>query len=282
MEIEGKVAWITGGTSGMGLATAKRLLAKGARVMVTARNAERGAAVAEELGENCLFVPADVTDSEAMQAAAAACVEKWGRLDILHSNAGGGGATWCLPMHPTEQSVAAMMSGAPGPLEWEYDNNGPAPLENYIEDIKINLIGAFDAARLAAWEMSKNEPNEKGERGVIVFTSSISATKRHSPGFNCGYSSGKAGLLGLTKEIASNLAPLGIRVNAIIPGYFETDIVKDMVFLKQPWMDAQIFPKTSGDPDNIAQMVEQIVENPFINNATIEVTAGFVGTGPQC
>lgn len=276
MIIKDKVVWITGGTSGMGLAAAKMLIENGAKVMITARNAERGAAVAEELGENCLFMRADVVNSEEMQAAVKAAIDKWGRLDVLFSNAGGGEVSWCLPMKPTDTSVAKG-----GPIEWEYINEGPAKLESFINNIDINLIGSFDAARLAAWEMSKNQPNDDGERGVIIFTSSISATKRHSPGFNCGYSAGKAALLGLTKEIACNLAPLGIRVNNILPGFFDTDIVQGISFLKPSWIDAQIFPKKAGDPANIAQVVTQIIENPFINNATIEVTAGFAATPPM-
>ncbi|MDR3360189.1 MAG: SDR family NAD(P)-dependent oxidoreductase, partial [Bifidobacteriaceae bacterium] len=207
MEIEGKVAWITGGTAGMGLATAKLLLGKGAKVMVSARDAERGQRVADELGPNCVYVQAAVEDAPAMERAVATLIDKWGRIDVLFANAGGGVTSWCLPMAPTPESVA---SG--GPLEWAYTEDGPATLESFKINIGINLVGAFDAARLAAWEMRRNEPNADGERGVIVFTSSISATKRHSPGFNCGYSAGKAGLLGLAKEIACNLAPLGIRV----------------------------------------------------------------------
>lgn len=276
MKVKDSVVWITGGSSGMGLATASMLAEQGAKVMITARDPERGAAAAAQVGHDCLFVEADVVKSEQMQAAVAAAIERWGHLDVLMSNAGGGGTSWCLPMAPTPESVA---SG--GPFVWEYTNDGPATLDSFTLNININLVGAFDAARLAAWEMSKNEPNDDGERGAIIFTSSISATKRHSPGFNCGYSAGKAGLLGLTKEIACNLAPLGIRVNAILPGFFDTPLVQKIGFLKEPWIDAQIFPKKAGDPANIAQMVVQIIENPFINNATLEVTAGFAATRPQ-
>lgn len=279
MTVKDKVVWITGGTSGLGLATAKMLIGGGAKVMITARNAERGAKVAAELGENCMFIQANVVNSDEMQAAVKAVVDKWGRLDVLFSNAGGGETSWCLPMKPTDSSMANLANG--GTLEWEYTNEGPATLESFKNNIEINLIGSFDAARLAAWEMSRNEPNKDGERGVIIFTSSISATKRHSPGFNCGYAAGKAALLGLTKEIACNLAPLGIRVNNILPGFFDTDIVQGIGFLKQSWLDAQIFPKKEGNPANIAQMVTQIIENPFINNATIEVTAGFAATPPM-
>lgn len=280
MKVQDKVVWITGGTSGMGLATAKLFLEQGAKVMITARNAERGEKVAAELGENCMFVQADMTKTEELQAAIKALIGKWGRIDILFANAGGGTLTWCLPMNPVPESFANLEKG--GQLEWEYDlSNGPGPLENFVEDIKINLIGNFDAGRLAAFEMAKNEPNEDGERGVIVYTSSISATKRHSPGFNCGYSSAKAGLSGLIKEMASNLAPLGIRVNGILPGFFDTELIQSIGFLKNPWIEAQMFPKKAGNPKNIGQMVQSIVENPFVNNAVIEVTAGFAGTRPQ-
>lgn len=275
MQIKDKVVWITGGTSGMGLATAKLFLEKGAKVMITARNAERGEAVAKELGENCFFFKADMVKSEELQAAVKALIEKWGRLDILFGNAGGGEASWCLPMRPNMESLQK------GQFVWEYENDGPATLESFKNNIDINLNGNFDAGRLAAWEMSKNEPDEAGERGVIVYTSSISATKRHSPGFNCGYAAGKAALSGLAKEMAVNLGPLGIRVNCVMPGFFDTEIVQAIGFLKQPWMDAQIFPKQAGDPKNIGQMVLAIVENPFVNNATIEVTAGFASTTPM-
>ncbi len=129
--------------------------------------------------------------------------------------------------------------------------------------------------------MRNNVPNEDGERGTIIFVSSISATKRHSAGFNCGYASGKAGILGLTKELSCNLGSAGIRVNTILPGYFDTEMVKETGFLSKPWIDAQNFPRKIGDPKNIAQMAVQLIENPFVNNAVIEVTAGFSAVEPM-
>lgn len=281
MKIKDKVVWITGGTAGMGLATAKMFLEGGAKVMITARNAERGEAVAKELGPNCFFHKADMTSTEDLQASMKALIEKWGRIDILFANAGGGGQTWCLPMVPVPESMANLANG--GQLEWQYDlSNGPGSLDEFVKDIQVNLIGNFDAGRLAAFEMAKNEPNEDGERGVIIYTSSISATKRLSPGFTCGYSASKAALSGLVKDMAVNLAPLGIRVNSVMPGFFDTEITQSTGFLKGPWIEAAIFPKTPGDPKNIGQMVLAIVENPFVNNANIEVTAGFVSTRPLC
>lgn len=274
MDLKDRVVWVTGGCSGMGLASTRMFLDKGAKVMVTDINDETGRKLEKELGENMIFVKADMTATEALQGAVRTVMAKWERIDVLLACAGGGVPTWAVPMAPTEESV---MAG--GPLDWRYTGEGPGSLEDFKVDIAINLTGNFDAARLAAWEMMKNEPNEEGERGVIIFISSISANKRHSPGLNCGYSSAKAGLLGLAKEISVNLAPAGIRVNNILPGFFDTAIVQDLGPLKDAWLGAQIFPKKSGDPSKIGSMALQIIENSFVNNAVIEVTAGFAGTG---
>lgn len=272
MDIKDKVIWVTGGCSGMGLASTKMFLSNGAKVMVTDINEDAGKKLDQELGKNMIFVKADMTVTAELQAAARTAVDKWGRLDVLLGCAGGGVNTWTIPMEPNPQRLAE------GVVEWEYVGSEPGSIEDFKGDIAINLIGNFDAGRLAAWEMKKNEPNEDGERGVIIFISSISATTRHSPGINCGYSSAKAGLLGLAKEMACNLGPLGIRVNNIIPGYFDTPLVQDLGPLKAAWLEAQIFPKKPGNPDNIASMAAQIIENPFMNNAVVEVTAGFTAT----
>lgn len=274
MNIKNKVIWVTGGCSGMGLASTKLFLEQGAKVMVTDINEKRGAELSEELGENMLFFRADMTKSDELQAASQAVIAKWGRLDILLACAGGGTSNWCIPMAPTPESVTAG-----GPLDWQYTGEGPGSLDDFKYNIDINLNGNYDAGRLAAWEIMKNEPDENGERGTIIFISSISATKRHSPGVNCGYSAGKAGLLGLAKEMSVNLAPAGIRVNTILPGFFNTPLVQGLGPLMSSWLDAQIYPKKPGDTRNIATMALQIIENPFVNNAVIEVTAGFTAAG---
>ncbi|WP_179353771.1 SDR family NAD(P)-dependent oxidoreductase [Winogradskyella vidalii] len=274
MKIQDKVIWITGGCSGMGLASMELFLSKGAKVMVTDINEEKGKTLTYEYGANVIFYKADMTKTDELQAAVNGVMSKWGRLDVLLACAGGGGLTWALPMAPTPESV---QSG--GSFNWQYTNEGPGSLEAFVKDININLIGNFDAGRLAAFEMMKNKPNEKGERGAIIFISSISANKRHSPGFNCGYASSKAGLLGLTKEMSVNFAPGGIRVNSILPGFFDTKIVEEIKGIAgAQWQEAAIFPKEPGDPKCVATMATEIVENYFVNNATIEVTAGFTAT----
>ncbi|MEL7563320.1 MAG: SDR family NAD(P)-dependent oxidoreductase [Dehalobacterium sp.] len=273
MDIKQKVIWVTGGCSGMGLASTKMFLAQGAMVLVTDINEEKGQILSSELGENFLFAKADLTSTEEMQTAIKAAIEKWGRLDALLACAGAGHASWTIPMAPTKESIA---SG--GQFDWHYTGVGPGSLESFKCDIDINLNGNFDAGRLAAWEIFKNEPDENGERGVIIFISSISANKRHSPGNNAGYAASKAGLIGLTKEMAVNLAPAGIRVNTILPGFFDTPLVQGLKPIMGAWQEAQIFPKKSGDPANIGSMALEIINNPFVNNAVIEVTAGFAGT----
>lgn len=274
MDINGKVAWVTGGTTGMGFATAKMLLEKGAKVMITSRRQEMGDKAIAELnaGDNCFYLCADMMNHEALEKAVNAVIERWGRLDILIANAGGGtgGYSWTVPM---DLDMEAMQRGE---MKWTYSKEGPGSLEIFSKDVYMNLIANFDAARLSAWEMLKNEPDEIGQRGCIIFTSSISATKRHDRGVTTGYAAGKAGLLGLTKEMAVNLADGGIRVNSILPGYFQTEMMKSAPeSMLQPFIDAQIFPKVAGDPKYIGQMMIAVVENDFVNNATIEVTAGF-------
>ena len=275
MNITGRVAWITGGTKGMGFATARLLIEKGAKVLITARDEKTGEEAQAELGENCLFVKADVTDTDSMQAAVSEAMKKWGRLDVLVSNAGGGTHSWCLPMRPSDEAMKNQRYD-----KWIYDEtaDGAGILESFRHNIDVNLIGSFDACRLAAWEIRKNTPDENGERGTIILISSSGAFLRHSPGLNCGYAAAKAGLIGLRKEMAVNLGQAGIRVNAVIPGFFDTDIVQSIGFLKKIWEDCQIFPKKAGDPANVAHLVLELIENTFINNASIEITGGGQGT----
>jgi len=269
MDIKDTVVWITGGASGMGARSVEMFAGMGAKVMFTDIQIEKGQQVAARCSDRVMFVKADSTKSAELQAAVQAVMDRWGRLDVLLNCVGGGTPTWAVPLNPVPNDQ--------GGLDWVPDDSGPGSLEAYINDININLIGAFDAARLAAWEMKKNEPNQNGERGVIIFISSISAKSVHSPGFNCGYSSAKAGILGLTKEMAVNLAPLGIRVNAIIPGFIDTPLVNNpmMAPIHQLWLAKQIWPKHAGDTIVIAQMAVQVVQNWFVNNSHIEVTAGF-------
>lgn len=151
MDISGKVVWITGGGTGIGKATAELFYEKGAYVLITCRRAEMGEPVAKSFGDRGMFVKADMTVTEDLSNTIAKVKEKWGGLHIL---------------------VNSAANGVQYPM---ITPDGPGPLEPFVKQIRTNLIGAYDVARLSAYEMTKNEPNERGERGVIIQICSLAA-----------------------------------------------------------------------------------------------------------
>jgi len=252
----------------MGLASTKLFLSKGAKVMVTDINEEDGVKLDKELGEKMIFVKADMTKTEELEKAVDTVTNKWGSLDVLMTCAGVAGEAWGVPMKLNPEKMAE------GVFEWNYNlDEGPASIEKFKADIAINLTGNYDAARLAAWEMLKNQPNEDGERGVIIFISSIAVDTTHSPGYACGYAAAKSGIIALTKEMACNLGPGGIRVNCIKPGFFDTPLVKHMAPFQHLWTSRHLFPKRAGDPKDIATMAAEIIGNVFVNNSVMKVAA---------
>lgn len=256
MKINGSVVWLTGGTAGIGKGVAKLLLEEGACVAITGRNKERGEAAAAELGGNCIYVQQDVTDTESNFAAAKTIVDKWGRIDILCNF---GGVT-----HPQ-------------PL---FDANGElTSIEPYLTDINIDLIGTLDVARIAAYYMKNNEPDEKGERGNLVLCSSLAGDSL-SGNFLFGYKPAKEGVRGLTRCFANALAPYGIRCNTVMPGTIRSNMTMDKNSLGyvDPEKDVpmNLFPKYIGEPEHIASAVKLLVENDYINRADINVDAGAI------
>jgi len=195
MQVDGSVAIVTGGASGLGLATADRLLKEGARVVIVDLPSSNGAAVAAERGDAVRFVAADVRDPDEVQAAVDAA-EAMGPLRILVHCAGRGGALRLV------------------------DREGnPGSLELYTEVVTINLIGTFNVLRLAAASMAKNEPID-GDRGVAILTASVAAFEGQIG--QIPYASAKAGVVGLTVVAARDLAGKNIRVCTIAPGTFNT------------------------------------------------------------
>lgn len=257
MNIDGSTVWITGGTSGIGKATAKLLVEKGARVMITGRNAEKGQAAQEEIGDNCVFMKADITDTQANMHVCEQLIAKWGKLDIHFANAG----------FPHLFSV--------------FDDKGELnPIDPYVADIKVNLIGAYDTARIASYHMKKNEPDEHGERGNLIFTASLAAPASNAGDALFGYKSAKEGVSGLARQFAGLLAPYGIRVNSVCPGWIKTGMTEGAdtnpgIDLTKP-IPFQLFPPTVGDPKSIAQTVVYFIENEFINRAEVSVDAGYL------
>jgi NAD(P)-dependent dehydrogenase (short-subunit alcohol dehydrogenase family) len=244
MEIQGSGALVVGGASGLGEATARRLAELGAAVTIADVNAERGEQVAQELG--AAFAPVDVRDESQVEAAVATAAEAGGGLRIAVTCAGTGWA----------QKTAS--------------SKGPHPLQPFETIIAINLVGTFNVLRLAAQRMLDNEPNEGGERGVLVTTASIAAFDGQVG--QVAYSASKGGVVGMTLPVARDLAQYGIRVNTIAPGLFDTQLLAALPEEARTKLGAGIpFPPRLGQPPEYALLVEQIVANPMLNGETIRL-----------
>lgn len=255
MKIKNATAIITGGASGLGEATAVRLYNEGANVVLADFNEEKGKALAEKLGERAVFAYTDVTNSAQVQAAVELAISKFGRVDILVNCAGTGIAVRTL------------------------SKSGPHNLDLFKKVIDINLIGTFDMIRLASEKMAKNDPNEWGERGVIVNTASVAAYDGQIG--QAAYSASKAGVVGMTLTIARDLSSLGIRVMTIAPGLFDTPLLAALPEEAKVSLGKQVpFPPRLGTPDEYAMLVQQIVENVMLNGETIRLD-GAIRMAPK-
>tara|TARA_Y100001970_G_C14259557_1_gene878699 strand:+ start:6392 stop:7159 length:768 start_codon:yes stop_codon:yes gene_type:complete len=250
MDIKGKVALITGGASGLGLASAKTLIESGAKVMLVDLNEENAKASSDSLGNSASYVVTNVTDESSVSDAISKTKEDLGGLDIVLNCAGIGSASKTV------------------------GRDGAHPLDYFKLVIDINLTGTFNVLRLAAVEMGENEPNEDGECGVIINTASVAAFDGQIG--QAAYSASKAGVSGMTLPIARDLARMGIRINTIAPGIFDTPmmaIAPDKV--RNPLIEMTQFPKRLGMPNEYASLVKHIIENAFLNGETIRLDGGI-------
>ena len=246
MQIQGRTFVVTGGGSGLGAATARRLAAAGAKVAIVDLQQEAGARLAGELGPRACFAAADVTN-EAQVAAALAVARK--THGAVH------GAISCAGIATGERVLG---------------KNGPHQLETFRRAVEINLIGTFNVLRLAAHAMAENVPDAEGERGVIINTASIAAFDGQIG--QAAYSASKAGVAGLTLPAARELARLGIRVMAIAPGIFETPMMAGMSGEVRASLAAQVpFPPRLGRPEEYAALVEHIIQNTMLNGEVIRL-----------
>jgi len=246
MNVSTVKAIITGGASGLGRATAARLLGDGARVAIVDRPASAGAEVAKELGARAAFTPADVTSADEVAAAVAKSREHLGGVNVLVNCAGIG---------------TAMKT---------FGRNGPAKLEEFTRVIQVNLIGTFNCIRLVAGEMAKETPGAAGERGVIINTASVAAFDGQIG--QAAYSASKGGIVGMTLPVARDLAELGIRVMTIAPGIFETPLLGTLPDSVRVSLAKQVpFPQRLGRPDEYAALAVHIVENQMLNGETIRL-----------
>lgn len=245
MLIEGTSALVVGGASGLGEATARRLVAAGAAVVIADLNAEKGAALAAELGERASFVEANVLEPEQVQAAVDAAAGDDGlRISVC-----------CAGIGSAQRTVS---------------KQGPHDLEIFANVVKVNLIGTFNVLRLAATAMAENEPDSGGERGVCVNTASIAAWDGQIG--QVAYASSKAGIVGLTLPAARDLAGRGIRVMTIAPGLFDTPLLAALPEEARAALGAGVpFPARLGEPAEYADLVAAIVANPMLNGETIRL-----------
>jgi NAD(P)-dependent dehydrogenase (short-subunit alcohol dehydrogenase family) len=253
MELKGAVALVTGGASGLGLATAQRLAAGGARIVVVDLPGSDGERAAERLGEGAVFAPADVTDEAAVTGALDAA-DRLGPLRVVVSCAG---------------------IGTPGKV---LGRDGVLPLAAFERVVRVNLVGTFNVIRLAAERMARTEPSGE-ERGVIVCTASVAAFDGQIG--QAAYSASKAGVAGMTLPIARELASSWIRVVSIAPGLFDTPMLAGLPQEARDSLGRQVpHPARLGRPEEFAQLVEHIVANPMLNGETIRLD-GAIRMAPR-
>ena len=246
MQITNRVFLVTGAGSGLGAATARRLAAGGARLVLIDVNSAGGRDVAGEIGQAAFFTEADVCDEVAVGAAIAEARKRYGALH---------GAVNCAGIAPAERVLG---------------RTGPHSLANFQRAINVNLVGTFNVMRLAAQAMAENASGEDGERGVIVNTASVAAFEGQIG--QAAYSASKAGVAGMTLPVARELARFGIRVMTIAPGIFETPMLKAMPQDVQASLGAQVpFPPRLGKPEEYALLVEHIVVNRMLNGDVIRL-----------
>jgi len=241
---ESTVALVTGGASGLGEATVRRLHSQGAAVVIVDLPSAPGAALADELGDRVRFVPTDVRDEAQVQAA----IETAGELGTLRVVVNCAGV------------------GTPGRV---VGKRGPLPLEDFTNVVTINLIGTFNVLRLAAAAMLGNDPVD-GDRGVVVMTASIAAYDGQVG--QAAYAASKGGVVGLTLSAARDLADKGIRVMTVAPGTFMTPMLAGLPPEATAALEAQVpHPSRLGQPEEYANLVAHIIDNPMLNGEVIRL-----------
>ena len=247
METQGLRTIVVGGASGMARATATLLAEGGAKIAIFDLPTAPGQEVADELGGH--FFEVDITDEMGVETAVQNAADALGGVDAGVNVAGGGIARRTL------------------------SKNGPHPLGDFRGVLELNLVATFNLLRLQADVMSRNEPNEHGERGVVINTASIAAYEGQIG--QVAYAAAKSGIVGMTFVAARDLGSLGIRVKAIAPSLFETGLVQQAPQeVKDALTKDAAFPKRMGRPEEYALLARGIIENPMLNGGTIRLDAG--------
>ncbi|WP_286900569.1 SDR family NAD(P)-dependent oxidoreductase [Thermocrispum sp.] len=249
MKVAGSVGVITGGGGGLGGGVARMLVEGGGKAVILDLESSGGAELAASLGPNALFIPTDVTDSTQIERAIEQAVEQAGRIDLCVNAAG---------ISPAHRVV---------------DRKGRVhPLEVFEKTIDVNLIGAFDVLRHAAKAMTRNEPGQDGERGLIVNVSSAAGLEGQ-PG-QAAYTASKGALVALTLQLARDLAVWGIRVMTIAPGIMDTPMLAGIDEKRRSQLiDLHVFPKRLGTPEDFAALVRCFMEVTLLNGECVRLDA---------
>ena len=248
MQLKDQAVIVTGGASGLGAATARRLASQGARVAVCDLNAKLAESVAAEIGG--VAVTCDVSDAVSAEAAIVAASKAHGPARALVNCAGIG--------------IAKRVFGREGPM----------PLSDFDKVIRVNLIGSFNMLRLATAEMAKLEPLSTGERGVVISTASVAAYDGQIG--QSAYSASKGGIVAMTLPIARELAQFGIRVLTIAPGLFLTPLLANLPQEAQDSLAAAIpFPRRLGQADEFASLALHMIDNPYLNGEVVRLDAAL-------
>ncbi|MEI2665012.1 3-hydroxyacyl-CoA dehydrogenase [Rossellomorea sp. LJF3] len=246
MEIKDSVAIITGGASGLGEATARKIMEEGGKVYILDLNGERSSILKKEYGDSMRYYKTDVTNEESVKEALERAMEDFGGYNTVVN---------CAGIAPPGKVVG---------------RKGVHSLEQFSKVIEVNLIGTFNVIRLTAEKMMQNLPNEHGEKGVIVNTASVAAFDGQVG--QAAYSASKGGVVGMTLPIARELARDGIRVMTIAPGLFHTPMFDTLPEEARQSLGSTVpFPKRLGYPSEYAQLVKSILENPMLNGETIRL-----------
>lgn len=255
MNLKQIIAFVTGGASGLGEATVRRIVNDGGKAMILDLAEEQGEKLAFELGGNAVFQKMDVCSPESVLSALERTVERFGHPNAVVNCAG--------------IAIAEKVIG----------KKGSHALESFRKVIEVNLMGSFNVIRLAAAQMIRNEPNAGGERGVIICTSSVAADEGQIG--QAAYSASKGGIVGMTLPIAREMAVHGVRVMTIAPGLFETPMFNSISEEARKSLGAMIpFPSRLGYPEEYALLVRSILENPMLNGTTIRLD-GAIRMQPQ-
>jgi NAD(P)-dependent dehydrogenase (short-subunit alcohol dehydrogenase family) len=255
MKLADHVFIVTGGASGLGEATVRRFVAAGAKAVIADFNAERGQALATELGSAARFIKCDVGASDDAEAVVQGAIDAFGRVD---------GVVNCAGIGTPAKAVG---------------KDGALPLAQFERVIRVNLTGTFNMIRVAAAAMQKQDANEEGERGVIINTASVAAFDGQIG--QPAYAASKAGVVGMTLPLAREFARAGIRVLTIAPGLFITPMMESLPKEAQDSLGGQVpFPSRLGRPDEFAQLAQSIVENAMLNGETIRLD-GAIRMAPK-